>query len=315
MSELNCDFCGQKLVKNCFLMLPCGFLLCSEHISEIVQSQSCIVCKNHDLDIDKFLNMAVNKMVLEESKLKQKKIELNASFSFLRSIRTDPQFYISGHFQNLKNQLDRRRTELKKAILNQLDEFYDELIDNLQENYEKYLNEIKLKLKDIDIENESLEEDNGEKLNIKDRLEYIENKLVEFGHKIMLNNLIKFDLDQFKFLNFFKGSYDIRQIFGRLENQKLINIKNFECVRALHLHANQVFCIDELDSGEIVTSSKDKTIKIWDIYSVNCSRTLSGHTNWVLQFKILNKNEIVSCSGDGTIRKWNIKSGDCLSKI
>ncbi|RNA22728.1 dynein regulator [Brachionus plicatilis] len=315
MNQIKCDYCGLELLKNSFLMLPCGYLVCSEHISDIVQSKWCIVCQSHELDIDKFMSMAMNKMVLNESKLKQKTLELNSSYSLLRSIRTDPQSYMSGHFQNLKNQLDLRRSELKQEITRQIDDHYDHLVGDLQENQEKYLKKIESKLKNAELEDIHTEHEYRQEFNIKDRLDFIENKLIDLEKKIKNNNLLKFDLDQYKLFGFSKGTFDIEKIFGQFSMEKLANVKKYECVNSVHVHSNQVFCIDELESGEIVTSSKDKTIKIWDMYTGNCLNTLFGHTNWVLQFIILNRNEIISCSGDGSIRKWNLKSGDCLRAI
>ena len=65
----------------------------------------------------------------------------------------------------------------------------------------------------------------------------------------------------------------------------------------------------------LVSGSRDKTIKMWDVTSGQCLFTLVGHDNWVrgVMFHPGGKY-LMSCSDDKTIRTWDIKNQRC-SKV
>lgn len=65
----------------------------------------------------------------------------------------------------------------------------------------------------------------------------------------------------------------------------------------------------------IVSSSNDKTIRIWDVETCKCINTLKGHTGEVCfaTFSPNGKN-IVSASADSTIRIWDTDSGKQIGK-
>ncbi|AYV84525.1 MAG: putative E3 ubiquitin ligase complex SCF subunit sconB [Hyperionvirus sp.] len=59
----------------------------------------------------------------------------------------------------------------------------------------------------------------------------------------------------------------------------------------------------------VCSSSKDKTIRVWDVVSRSCLHVLRGHTRSINSISA-NENEVLSCSEDGTIRIWSIYNGD-----
>ncbi|KAL8428028.1 hypothetical protein Efla_006934 [Eimeria flavescens] len=66
----------------------------------------------------------------------------------------------------------------------------------------------------------------------------------------------------------------------------------------------------------LISASRDKTIKIWDVIGGTCMQTLVGHDNWVRQVLVHPTGEyIISCSDDRSIRTWNVLSGDCERTI
>ncbi|KAI8093323.1 WD40-repeat-containing domain protein [Halteromyces radiatus] len=118
-------------------------------------------------------------------------------------------------------------------------------------------------------------------------------------------------------------------------------------------HRDSVYCL-QFDNNKIITGSRDRTLKIWDMTTYRCTHTLHGHRASVLclQFndkimvsgssdksliiwdmktlqpiKVLQGHTagvldlafddryIVSCSKDATIRIWDINNGDLLRTI
>ncbi|KAI0313948.1 dynein regulator [Amylostereum chailletii] len=68
--------------------------------------------------------------------------------------------------------------------------------------------------------------------------------------------------------------------------------------------------------AHVVTSSRDKTIKIWDAIRGQCLHTLVGHDDWVRSLVFHpNGKYLLSSSDDHTIRIWEIKTGRCIRKI
>jgi len=54
-----------------------------------------------------------------------------------------------------------------------------------------------------------------------------------------------------------------------------------------------------------VSTSFDKTIKIWDNSFNLWSSTFNAHSKAILALKAKTNNYLVSCSQDGTIHFWN----------
>lgn len=80
-----------------------------------------------------------------------------------------------------------------------------------------------------------------------------------------------------------------------------------------HLRGHTVWIssLSILPSGDIVSGSWDKTIRIWgrDIDDINglyvCKQTLTGHTVCIATLSILSSGDIVSGSWNKTIRVWS----------
>lgn len=83
--------------------------------------------------------------------------------------------------------------------------------------------------------------------------------------------------------------YRIRTLAGHLES--VLNLK---------FHGNR-----------LVSCSKDRTVRIWDLETGNTLRVLRGHRAAVnaVQFS---GNQVVSASGDRTIKLWDMETGQCL---
>jgi len=74
---------------------------------------------------------------------------------------------------------------------------------------------------------------------------------------------------------------------------------------------------EEIGGLFIISGSRDRTIKIWQVSTGACVKTLQGHDNWVRQVLIHPSGRfIVSCGDDKTIRVWDLsKNGRNTFKI
>nr|CAG4717810.1 unnamed protein product [Naegleria fowleri] len=87
-----------------------------------------------------------------------------------------------------------------------------------------------------------------------------------------------------------------------------------KCVKVLKGHEGGVTCVKSDINGVIVSSSVDKTVKVWDRNQSECVQTLIGHERYVktLQFK---SHALITGGGDKCIRLWDLRSGKCTKRI
>lgn len=71
-------------------------------------------------------------------------------------------------------------------------------------------------------------------------------------------------------------------------------------------HLDSVYCL-QFDDEKIITGSRDRTIKIWDLNRYQCIYTLEGHQGSVLCLRY-NNQVIVSGSSDYTVIVWDMKT-------
>jgi guanine nucleotide-binding protein subunit beta-2-like 1 protein len=86
--------------------------------------------------------------------------------------------------------------------------------------------------------------------------------------------------------------------------------------RSLHGHSHIVSdCVISSDGAYALSSSWDKTLRLWELSTGQTTRTFVGHTNDVLSVSFSADNrQIVSGSRDRTIKLWNTL-GDCKFTI
>lgn len=75
-------------------------------------------------------------------------------------------------------------------------------------------------------------------------------------------------------------------------------------------HEDAVYCL-QFSKNFMITGSRDRTIKVWDLSTCFCKETLYGHDGSVLCL-LYNDNYIISGSSDATIRIWDINTFELL---
>lgn len=116
----------------------------------------------------------------------------------------------------------------------------------------------------------------------------------------------------------------------------IYNFKEKRIIDTLNGHFGQVNYLSKLDENRFISSSSDKTIKIWNknlnnnlvnlnleiikenpvLVKYECEATLLGHTNKVCKAILISNSRIASCSYDQTIKIWNSHpTYECLSTL
>jgi len=85
--------------------------------------------------------------------------------------------------------------------------------------------------------------------------------------------------------------------------------------RTFSEHQDAITCLWS-DTENVISASKDNTIKIWALRNNKSLFTLEGHTAPILCLDISpNKRYIASGSKDKTVRIWEVKTGHCINTI
>ena len=77
-------------------------------------------------------------------------------------------------------------------------------------------------------------------------------------------------------------------------------------VRQLFGHTNDIECLRVLPNGNLISSSDDKTIRIWDTTNGQMLKEWKAHQNDIETLAVVSSNSyIISGSSDKEIKIWN----------
>jgi len=72
----------------------------------------------------------------------------------------------------------------------------------------------------------------------------------------------------------------------------------------------------QIECGVLVSGSRDKQIKLWDLATQQCLYTLSGHDNWVRSVTFLCSGiYLISSADDKSIKIWSLETRRCVKTI
>jgi WD40 repeat protein len=66
------------------------------------------------------------------------------------------------------------------------------------------------------------------------------------------------------------------------------------------------------NSNRIITGSRDKTIKIWNIENGDCLTTLMGHSNMISSLILISDTKLASAGWDNLIKIWDLNTNKCI---
>jgi len=82
-------------------------------------------------------------------------------------------------------------------------------------------------------------------------------------------------------------------------------------------HLSAVTCVAiSPDGRRVVSGSRDKTLKVWDVATGKCLATLKGHSNSVCSVAISpDGRRVASGSYDETVKVWDVATGECVATL
>ncbi|KAJ5069170.1 lissencephaly-1 [Anaeramoeba ignava] len=112
---------------------------------------------------------------------------------------------------------------------------------------------------------------------------------------------------------------------------KIWDIESGEMIESVKGHTNIVQDIDWNEDGhehnvsgvafvpkkpQVISCSRDNTIKLWDFSTGLCLFTFEDHDDWVRRVAVNSDGTIfASCSNDKTARIWDLASNKCISVL
>ena len=203
--------------------------------------------------------------------------------------KTDLKLYLIStlpNHPNVKLNLKLKDSISKNIIQKLLNEIKSLREENkkLKQSFENEINKLNLKINNIENEN------NDEKK----RIEITENKINEIEKKMIKKN----------------NNNNIRE---KSNLEKRINLKYIKSIEA---HEKQINSLSIFPSGNIVSVSADKSIKIFNDNFILLQNINKAHENSIIYVDVKNEKNFVTCSSDYNIKTWiKIDNSFKLNKV
>jgi WD40 repeat protein len=304
-SDVTCRICHMVLRDP--IQLPCFCTICKEHISDNTVKDGLIKC---DPCGDDFRVIDIK---VKENTVLKKVLEAE---------------------HHLSNQEKEAKKEIHDKI-NQFHQLYDQFIDN-SKNFDLICHEHFAEIQRlIDIQREELKAQIDE-IALDMIKKTIETEQIYRNKFAEIQNIQEFDFEMER--NSLEN--DFRSIHLKIESIQALKVKNEEGIKHLLVKINALKSINnklrncefkvnkehfiKSNFGDLIlnclnkkliSSSYDKTLKIWDLDSNECIRTLTGHTEEVLCVEKLSNGQFISSSNDKTLKIWDSDSGSLVKTL
>ncbi len=99
---------------------------------------------------------------------------------------------------------------------------------------------------------------------------------------------------------------DESQGFHKIKDKHKIQLKscNLKNITSIHCHNAFINSVSIFPSGNIISTSKDKSIIIYDIFFKILQHIQNAHDDWILYVEVKDENNFITCSYDQSIKSW-----------
>ncbi|CAF0762786.1 unnamed protein product [Brachionus calyciflorus] len=291
------------------IILPCGFSTLYKVFIEKSPDEDCFVCGLHKLNIQECLKMPFNELNLKQKELDIEINQLINSKFKLEEFKLDPDYYISLNLDKVKNELSLRREQLKLSITCQIDHYYDDLMNQVNEFYKEKKNTFQKDIISIDKfeKNSEIDQMNDDSpLNVK--IDYLEKAIGQIKYKAdfidktirkLRNHTVELNLSSIKNLN-------IREFFGELtQNRNKEDPKDYKLYNEFKAHQDCINDLKLIGNDKILTASNDKQIKLWNLRTNSCIMTFKRQDQSIKRLCVLDNETFASCDSV-SIKIWNL---------
>jgi WD40 repeat protein len=119
-------------------------------------------------------------------------------------------------------------------------------------------------------------------------------------------------------INQFENRIKILEGFHFIKNKHKIQLKNcnLKNSNSIKSHIKRINSVSSFPSGNIISVSADKSIKIYDIHFNILQNIENAHNDAIAYVEVKDENNFMTCSSDETIKFWTKKLNDFyLNKI
>jgi WD40 repeat protein len=345
-----CQLNECKLFLENGVTLPCGNTICKSHLNKSHNFKlKCSFCleehfipENGGYGINLIINELMNLNYHLNNSLQQ---EAQNALKCLRLLIKEYEdmtnknkgLLINDYFDNVRNQVDIYREELKYKIStssfdanekqkleHQIDQKSNHIIGQLYDKQaQSEMNSLKLKRnlyldEKVEFWRQKLripdigEHDLSDLINeMKYYVKLIKKEIKQYNDTLLVNESIEFHKSEKNNFSFGRLVKKNTQFLNSLKTDgQLINF-NFNS------HFKKIRSIQEIvNSNRLITISDDKLIKIWNYETYQCLNTLKDHKDCVTSIQIMTDNDrFLTGSMDKTIKIWNSNSLACIETL
>lgn len=286
-------------------ILPCGF---TKKYSSFLFNENtynvflCPFCGSHFISSLECLEIDRNKLALKEKKLELKKQQFNDELKNVQKFKENRKFLVEENIQNLKNRVDLRREEIKLYIDKKIDDYYEELLKQIENEKDSYLTMINEDFEKISLfEKETINFEVMENFftNSKIELNDIYEKKISNGINLIGSTLKKLNQTNLCLENG-DQNLDVKKLFGKLSVQEYqyIDCENTDMDDRFQKEICLKFVVENFSKLEIIKKIELKT-KPFTIPNLEWSIFLEMNQDVLLIGIYLKSNSVIHLQDTG----------------
>lgn len=322
---MQCKICFEKYnntVVKPYSLYPCSHSFCIRCLEALPQKE-CPKCKreirdkqpNYDLlealeelhPVDSHLKKEIQSLLDELLNFKSTyELKLIESYKFKEA-----------KIDTMRSRVEERTNQLIQKLIDQQDFLFHEMA-LIESEYNFKLDECKSSFLKLESKLNGIK-DSFNNINDVDVLASLLNEIKSIDYKSKINELDSLDFEDYEYSENEKFEIEIKkkepidiQLLNNLSmidlNEQVPNTNPL--IRSFKAHTDIIKSLAVISSSKkLITGSKDKLIKIWNLQNGRLIRTIRGVNSCVRALAVLDNKNIVSGSCANKIQIWNSSNG------